>query len=234
MENISQYFNTTTIIFLVVGAILGYLFGLIDSWVTKGIQKKNEEKPEPEVIIKDIPGVLRVKVEEGHTKVEVDGITLSPATMTPDQRARLVNIIVQIRPWIDGKTASAQPAAPAPKAAAPAAAPAPVSLTPSPSTSAVEPPKMNLAKSAAALIKPLPTAAEPPKPTTIIGMIDEVLQEKLLTSPLKDSLIKLEEGRLGEVIVVVGDKKFDGVDAVPDEAVQKIIREAIAEWNASQ
>jgi hypothetical protein len=229
MENFASNFNTVTIILIIVGIVAGYLFGLVDSWVTGRIRKNKEDQPEPEVIIKDNPGVLRVTMQEGQPQVEVDGLSLRPQTMTPDQRARLVSILVQIRPWVDGKTASAQPApaaAPRPATsptASPAASPAPVSRP------------IGLSQPASPLLpKGQPDLPAASQPTTLIGMIDRVLQKNLLTSPYKGMEIKLEDGRLGEVIVVVGDKKYDGVDAVPDAGIQQVIRDAIAEFNTGQ
>ncbi len=228
MENFASNFNTVTIILIIVGIVAGYLFGLVDSWVTGRIRKNKEDQPEPEVIIKDNPGVLRVTMQEGQPQVEVDGLSLRPQTMTPDQRARLVSILVQIRPWVDGKTAPAQPASAAPRPAtpppaSPAASPVPVSQSP------------GLSQAASPLLpKGQPDLPAASQPNTLIGMIDRVLQKKLLTSPYKGMEIKLEDGRLGEVIVVVGDKKYDGVDAVPDAGIQQVIRDAIAEFNAGQ
>jgi len=70
-----------------------------------------------------------------------------------------------------------------------------------------------------------------PKPMTIVGMIDEVLQKKLETSPLQGRKIKLEDGLQGEVVVLVDADRYVGVDQVPDPQVQAIIRESIAEWD---
>lgn len=232
MENFASNFNTVTIILIILGVVAGYLFGLVDSWVTGRMRKNKEDQPEPEVIIKDNPGVLRVTMQEGQPQVEVDGLPLTLQTMTPDQRARLVSILVQIRPWVDGKSA---PARPAPAAAPrPAASPAPVSRPLAPSSPPAEPPQgVNLAKGLEGMMKNQINLPEP-QPTTLIGMIDRVLQKNLVNSPYKGMEIKLEDGRLGEVIVVVGDKKYDGVDAVPDAGIQQVIRDAIAEFNAGQ
>ena len=65
----------------------------------------------------------------------------------------------------------------------------------------------------------------------IVEMIDEVLQKKLEDSPLAGKKIRLEEGTVGEVVVFVGAIRYSGIDAVPDEQIKAIIREAIAEWN---
>ena len=68
------------------------------------------------------------------------------------------------------------------------------------------------------------------KSTSIVAMIDEVLQAKLLSSPLLSKGIRLEEGSFGEVVVFVGTNHYPGVDAVPDPEIQAIIKSAIADW----
>jgi hypothetical protein len=56
------------------------------------------------------------------------------------------------------------------------------------------------------------------------------LQEKLPASPYASKEIHLEEGPAGEVYVLVGAQKFNGIDAVADPGIQAIIREAVSEW----
>jgi hypothetical protein len=63
-------------------------------------------------------------------------------------------------------------------------------------------------------------------------MIDEVLQKKLENSPLAGKKIRLEEGSVGEVVVFVGTMRYSGIEAVPDENIKAIIKEAIADWDS--
>ena len=71
---------------------------------------------------------------------------------------------------------------------------------------------------------------EPPQGTGIVRQIDEVLQEKLAASPYASKEIHLQEGPAGEVFVLVGAQKFEGIDAVPDPGIQVVIHEAVSEW----
>ena len=59
---------------------------------------------------------------------------------------------------------------------------------------------------------------------------DAVLQEKLAAGDYGGKFICLEEGRSGEVVVIVGAQRYDSIDAVPDPAIRGVIREAISEW----
>ncbi|KPL79172.1 hypothetical protein ADN00_04810 [Ornatilinea apprima] len=66
-----------------------------------------------------------------------------------------------------------------------------------------------------------------PRPTTIVGQINEILQEKLAGT---NKTISLADDMHRGVIVWVGIEKFDGIDAVPYPDAQKLIREAVKEW----
>ncbi len=78
----------------------------------------------------------------------------------------------------------------------------------------------------AATIIPL----EKPRATSIVGQIDEVLQEMLPDSPFSGRTIRLtQEANMG-VVVWVDRERFDGIDAVPDEKIQQFIRTAVKKW----
>lgn len=69
-----------------------------------------------------------------------------------------------------------------------------------------------------------------PRPTSIVGQIDEILQEMLLDSPFAERTIRLtEEANLG-VIVWVDRERFNGIEAVPDQEIQNLIRAAVKKW----
>lgn len=73
-------------------------------------------------------------------------------------------------------------------------------------------------------------AAPAPANKSIVMQIDEVLQEMLPASKLAGSAIRLTEEPRAGVIVWLGLQRFEGIDAVPDEAVQALIRAAVKEW----
>ncbi|GAB4452079.1 MAG: hypothetical protein OHK0041_15200 [Anaerolineales bacterium] len=164
------------------------------------------------------PSLLRLKNENGALTLELDGARVDASTITPPQRKRLIGLLNAIRPWLEGKPA-ATPAPPPP--------PAPVSIpiTSSPPAPVTPPP------SPAPVSKPAPgkKAAEP-APASIVEQVNAILQTRIAGTPLASPGIILMESVTGGVLVYVGVNKYEGVDAVPDEAVKAAIRAAIAEW----
>lgn len=65
---------------------------------------------------------------------------------------------------------------------------------------------------------------------SITAQIDDILQEKLIGTPLEKRGIRLLDSADGGVVVFVGIENYDGVDAVPDEQVRRAIRAAVSEW----
>jgi len=238
-------FLLVVIALLVFGA--GYVFHMLDSRVTSALKDGREPLPK-DVVEKAAPkidehGVLRVTVDPAvRWHLELDGVHLEPDGVSAEQRARLVNVIVQIRPWIDGKTPAA---APSPAVAtgpaslvttdlSPAVAAAlPLSMRPVEPTTPPMATKLDFGRGFRSMLEKdlSPKKAELPPPTSIVSMIDDVLQQKLVGSPLAAKRIRLEEGSLGEVVVFVGAARYSGVDAVPDDDVKALIRSAIADWD---
>jgi hypothetical protein len=71
---------------------------------------------------------------------------------------------------------------------------------------------------------------KPDTPKSLAEQVDEVLQEKLTVSPLRGKGIRLLDLPGKGLVVLVGLDKYDGIDAVPDEQVKAILREAVDEW----
>jgi hypothetical protein len=220
--------DTTTLFLLLVFFVLGYV-------VREFIGGSKKEKPEAGTG----DTVLRFWIDEQKVQhVELEGEEVSVTDGTPEQRKRLADLLKVLQKWVQ----YSEPAQPAPVVAAAAAtavvAPA-LDAGELPLVVPVEPkeetkPRLDLAKGAKMFFTDNVARKVEPKPKTIVGMIDDVLQKKLVSSPLQSKKIKLEDGPHGEVVVVVGADNYAGVDQVPDPQVQAIIREAIAEWEHTQ
>lgn len=239
----------TVVILIIIAAAAGYGFAILDRRVTQSVKEKIAEMPkpaEPAPVIPQAPDehlALKVTVDKALAwHLELDGMRLEPNALTTDQRARLVNIIVQIRPWIDGRAASA-PAATSAPAPVPALDPLPVQTAPvaatasakpqPPQAASSEPPKVDFMRGVRTLLRNEVKSPDKMKPISIVEMIDEFLQARLADSSFAGQDIRLEEGAIGEVIVLIGKERYSGVDAVPDPQVQALIRSAISDWEKS-
>jgi hypothetical protein len=132
-----------------------------------------------------------------------------------------------------GRPASpVQPATPPPTASIPSPQPASTGRIASAGTTSpkVTPVKANpldaFARSRSAAVSQAPAFK------SITAQVDDILQRILAESPLAGRGIQLSESPEG-VVVEVGVDKYLGVDAVPDEEVRQLIRQAVAEWERS-
>lgn len=237
---------------LVLGAIAGYVGAILENRLTKslddarGSTETSDPKPaalgelqEPALHLMD-HDILRVSVNARlQLQLALDGTRLEPDGLTAEQRARLVNIIVQIRPWIDGKTVlspvSASFMVPMSESNFPsftgsglAVAPADAAQSPS---AAKKPLRVDARRGFRSLLESEVKKPEPLLKNDIVKQIDDVLQKNLDDSPLASKRIRLEEGSTGEVVVYVGAVRYAGIDAVPDEDIRTVIQQAIKEWN---
>lgn len=217
--------DTTTIFLFFVFFVLGY----VTRELIGGFKKEKPASP--------LEGdtVMRFWIDDKQVQhVELEGTDVSVTDGTLEQRKRLADLLMVLQKWV--RYSESQPSTPAAPAAAVMAAPAvadSLPIVPAEPKEATKP-RIDLAKGAQMFFSENVARKVEPKPKTIVGMIDDVLQGKLESSPLKDRKIKLEDGPHGEVIVVVDVERYIGVDQVPDPQIQAIIRESIAEWDKSQ
>jgi hypothetical protein len=86
-----------------------YIFGLVEGR-SKGYKKRKAEEEQekksqpplqPETVTVDDPGILRIKNENGAFALDLDGNRVSPISLLPEQRKRLIEILNIIRPWLE-------------------------------------------------------------------------------------------------------------------------------------
>lgn len=228
-----------------------YIFGLVEGR-GKGYKKRKAEEdqeksnrpavdPEPVVRMVDDPGLLRVKQERGAFTLDLDGARLDPSSMSADQRKRLIEILNVMRPWLEGKAASAS-AGPATMPPVRSTSPEPAAVRMAPTSSPVTPSQASPAGGA----NMTPSRPTSPRPGTIakedrpvspansiVSQIDSVLQTRLAGTPLEERGIFLTESPEGGVAVYVGLTRYHGIDEVPDAEIKAAIRAAIKEWEDS-
>ncbi len=69
---------------------------------------------------------------------------------------------------------------------------------------------------------------------SIVGQIDDILQEKIANTPLKERGIRLMENLDGSMRVMIGLDQFDDVSSIPDETIKAAIRAAVKDWENRQ
>ena len=212
--------NLQTILIIIIAFGLGYGFAMLDRRVTAGMKQSREDaKREPKVVEKVVPeksALSLVLDEQDQPRLRLDGAPLAPGQASADQRRRLIWLLNLTRPWVDAPPGSgAAPMAPA------------VAAVPEPEPARLQ---LSVTRGVRTLLHNAVITEEPSRGTGIVRQIDDVLQEKLPSSAYASKEIHLEEGPAGEVFVLVGALKYNGIDAVPDPGIQALIREAVSEW----
>ena len=71
------------------------------------------------------------------------------------------------------------------------------------------------------------------EPISLAEEIDRLVQKRLASTPqLASRSIHIRPGLHGGVSIVVDNRAYEGVDAVPEPDVRQLIQAAIQEWNA--
>ena len=221
----------------IAAIVFVYIFGLFEGRNQGKKMRKAEELQErkdnppapltpakPTTIKMDDPGLMRIKNENGYLTLDLDGARVDTSALSTDQRKRLIEMLGLIRPWLEGKPASAPAITPALPSQ-----PKPVASTPTSSA-----PQMTQQPVISPVASKTSTIAKEDRPsapaTSIVGQIDSVLQERLAGTPLQERGVFLAQAPDGGVMVYVGLTKYMGIDDVPDAEIKAAIRAAITEW----
>ncbi len=207
------------LIFAVVGFLVGILVGQRIKFRGKAPAPAEPVAVKP---AEEEPSLLKAgRSPKGRLWLEVGGRRLTDkADLDASQRQGLLNLMLELRPWLEVEKV-ATPVIPLPPPNPAAATSAPVApVAPAPAATPVAPIARKEKKDA------------PPAPAmkTILEQINDVLQARLALSPFKDRGIELQEGLGGTVVVQDGLNHYEGIDCVPDAEVKELIRTCIAEW----
>jgi hypothetical protein len=219
--------------------LVGYGLGLFESWAKEKLRKEEKEEPQvtqtpPQLIEENYALAI---FEEGNDLVlKMDGNRLEdPSQLDEGQRKRLINLIVRLRPWLDGgkttlqkappkpqpKPAVSQPAQPAPRPIAPPAPPPTISPKPTPASAKIESQPIVIEKTAEDM--------EYAK-LSMVEQIDWILQKNLEKHPLKAKRIRLKGALTGGVSFLIGDEHYEFIDEIPYPDIKEVIQQAISEW----
>ncbi len=220
-------FNLTTLGILVAVWMVGYLLGLLEAAIKNERQaakkaEKEETAPsdtaekaaddsvlppeilEPEVltVYQRISGALKLRLEGEVIEYSDD--------LSKEQKEKLIALVVALRPWLETEKKKKQT-----KAAPP-------------------PPPKKPHKTVSVPVEPPPAASADVKTAglSIVDQIDRILQVKLEDSPLGQRGIRLRSSLGGGLLIQVGLDEYEWVEDIPEQEIQAIIREAIAEWES--
>ena len=127
---------------------------------------------------------------------------------------------------------SAADTTPRPEPSAPS--PAPISNLSQPrADEPLQLPSMNIFKQAQVL-RERSKQPPPPPPKSITEQIDEILQEKIASTPHRQRGLHVSAGPQGHALFQLDGKAYEGVDDLPDAEARAIVRAAIAEWERRQ
>lgn len=236
--------NLTPILIPLIALLVGWAIGFFDSNLrTSKKIKEAEESAQVAIraaedrmaqaqaklasaagvpVTRDDSGLMRIKNENGHLTLDLDGVRVNTSALTADQRKRLIEMLNAIRPWLEGK-----PATPPVPVSPPPPAPMPVSVA--------SPPPRPVTQPQTSASKPSPSTekkGDEPEvvPTSIVGQINQILQARIVNTPLATRGVSLMESISGGVNVYVGIQRYEAIDDIPDDEVKAAIRAAIAEW----
>jgi hypothetical protein len=230
----------------------GYFFGLFEGRGQGYSKRKKEEMSDPSLrpVVQAAPAppaaapqvmtpvaandhaLLRLSLDGREQPcLDMDGEPIDTNRMEPQQRKRLIDLMVMMRPWIEaGPIATARPQQPQAEFASPSGIGA-TGQRPTVPPFDTQPVTTSVPARTTGPLRNPPAPPEPSSaPTTMVGQIDAILQTKLMGTPLASRGIRLVESAQGGAMVVVGLNRYAGVGDVPDPEVQAAIRTAIAEW----
>ena len=218
-------FNLKTLGLWIAIWVVGYVLGLME----EKIRNSNKEKklhispavegkipaasPDAEegavlAIYERISGALKLRIDGEMVEYKTD--------LDAEKRARLLKLVIALRPWLE-KPAKAQkpiaPAIPATEKTVPAPLP-----TPAPPSPVIE---FDVDAKAEEITQ---------SKLNMVEQIDRILQKKLEGSPLEKRGIQMQTAISGGLLIKIGLDEYEWIDKIPDQSIQKIIRESIAEW----
>jgi len=210
--------KTTGIIIAIF--IIGYIIGLVEAAIKQNNKDKKKARLEEKELVNLPPAGLKqpnlFSINRNASNgliLELEGQTISNKDeLTPDNKRFLVNLLGEVRPWLETKAVPSitQKAEPQPEQ---------LNIKPQIVSATIPPPPA-----------PSPESKSVPSSESIVSQINTVLQNRLATSSLANQGIRLQESPTGGVLVYVGLTRYDGIDAIPNPEIKAFIHQAVAEW----
>jgi hypothetical protein len=235
-----------------IGLVVGALFGILAANFMNRSENTNQRRRQ------NLVEVFRVWKDRlsGDVQLEFEGtVYATPDKLDSKRNSNLIQALEEVNRWMGIPGLTKGLATTPPKIDQPELKPAPStpggigdsSAKPPLNNQAYPPPYEIIEDTAngakpASVINPVnvlervlrpKSEPEPQEPKSIAGQIDEILQRKLPSTPLKNHIVKLLELPEKGLVVLVDKQEFQGVGEVPDPEIRALLQECVAEWEES-
>jgi hypothetical protein len=221
-----------SIVLIIVGFILALLVTPLLGLENKPPKVEPTQIEDPEILMGKPQSLsadrsLRVAHDpkDNRITIEIDGqIFQSMEELSREQRQFLSSTTTEIVTWMSRSVLNPELPVPTAQTSLPPINIEQFPVEPKPAT--VE---RSLANNFLRTLQP-GGAKTPPQLKSLAAQVDEVLQEKIPFSGLSHHSIHLVDLPNYGMSVQVDREQYPGIDAVPDEDIRKLIREAVEEW----
>jgi hypothetical protein len=216
------------ILVLIIILVIGMLIGAAVAWWLASNRKTNAPDPENDhlttlrTLYLEQASLWRERASGKLNMLVGDQMVGNPKQLNATQIKGMQVLAKDWSTWLGIPAITPVPVPPQPE---------PVLITPSPTAATEHPLDLAPRPISVALTSPIvQTPAVPTKPKSIVEQINDILQAKLVDSPVRNKGVRLVEDPVHGVIVWIGIEHFNGVDQVKDPEVKALLREAAAEW----
>lgn len=241
--------SSSTLVGFLLVAVIGLIVGLAAGYLIAGLRNEEQKEDRQTSQDDDAEGVHILRERKtGVLSIKIDGqLYQRGGDLTVNRHNRLVRLLAEVRKWM-GTVESAilspdETVAPETMSqsgmppdsgseAAPVEKPGSPSVAPPIADEQDKPVQPGSFEWLGQMLSRKRTQDVPEK--SIAAQIDEILQEKLLDSPLAERAIRLMELPDKGMVVLVGLDKYDSVDDVPDEDVRQLLKDCVSEWESSK
>ncbi|MEW6404454.1 MAG: hypothetical protein AB1649_21875 [Chloroflexota bacterium] len=186
----------------VISIAIGYLAG---SLLSGGRDRQKEKKPPEGPAPLYPPDALHIWRDDQHKQLVLQigkRAFHSGEPLPPTEDKYLAGLLAYLQKWLGIPASASTP---------------PVSLQPAQPQASVSP-----------FVPDTPEVPSAKK--SIVAQVDDILQELLFNSPLKDKGIRLMENLDGSMRIFVELDHYDDVDSIPDDEVRALIHAAVRKW----
>ncbi len=228
-----------TISVMILIGLLGTGIGVALGLLIAGLRAERKTSGESEERDTDRGGLVQIvrvwrKSVSGEVLVELDKKMLaSPSGLNKDQQLRLSEVLDILQNWVrpDYRAGDFKKdfVGQQLESGSESTTPSQGDVSPKMTSTSSESPVVNpIDMFADAIRTDVPrTSAET---ASIAAQVDEILQEKLVGSPLASRGIRVMELPSKGLVVMIGLQQYQEVEEVPDPDIRNLIQEAVAEW----